>query len=248
LFPLGAKIFVTAKDDIDGLGGILELGRLRFVFLFLVFGLFARRLVLLAVSRRAKGALELKAVDRCVFGVDAPRALLLQDFFKLLLHGRLLAPRRMFHSRDEIVWLTLSGRTRKVPLAFVEAVDNVLVRDVGDGGPHIEETAGVGSEEFIALLLALGEVVPGSCSGYRPLEVADEDLLEAFPGVDGVVGESFQPSQRCRLQSHRKVDDFGSVGAASHLDGSGVTADPLLGACLPSYLVIPIGLKPSGYL
>jgi hypothetical protein len=132
LFPLGAKIFVTAKDDIDGLGGILELGRLRFVFLFLVFRLFARRLVLLAVSRRAKGALQLKAVDRCVFGVDAPRALLLQEFFKLLLRGRLLAPRRTFHSHDEIVWLALSGRTRKVPLAFVSPVVVVaLLVEVG---------------------------------------------------------------------------------------------------------------------
>jgi hypothetical protein len=112
--------------------------------------------------------------------------------------------------------------------AVVEAVDDVLLRDVGNGGPHIEETSGVGSEEFITLLLALGEVVPGSCSGYRPLEVVDENLLEAFPGVDGVIGEAFQPGQRCRLQSHRKVDDFGSVGAASHLNGSGVTAEPLL--------------------
>jgi hypothetical protein len=32
------------------------------------------------------------------------------------------------------------------------------------------------------LLLALGEVVPGSCSGYRPLEVVDENLLVAFCG------------------------------------------------------------------
>jgi hypothetical protein len=74
--------------------------------------------------------------------------------------------------------------------------------------------------------------VPGSCSANRPLEVADENLLEAFPGVDGVVVESFQPGQRCRLQSHRKVDDFGTVGATSHLNGSGVTAEPLLGGLL----------------
>jgi hypothetical protein len=81
-------------------------------------------------------------------------------------------------------------------------------------------------------LLALGEVVPGSYSGYRPLEVVDENLLEAFSGVDGIVGEAFQPSQRCSLQSHRKVDDFGSVGAASHLNSSGVIAEPLLGGLL----------------
>jgi hypothetical protein len=111
-------------------------------------------------------------------------------------------------------------------------VDDVLLRDVGDGGPHIEETAGVGPEEFVTLLLALSEVVPGSCMGYRPLEVVDENLLEALLGVDGVVGQAFQPGQRCRLQSHRKVDDFGSVGATSHLDGSGVTAEPLLGGLL----------------
>jgi hypothetical protein len=116
----------------NGLGGILELGCLRFIFLVLVFGLFARRLVLLAVSRGAKGALELKAVDRCVFGVDAPWALLLQELFKLLLRGRLLAPRRTFHSRDEIVWLAFSGRTRKVPLTFVSPVVVVaLLVEVG---------------------------------------------------------------------------------------------------------------------
>jgi hypothetical protein len=74
--------------------------------------------------------------------------------------------------------------------------------------------------------------VPGSCTGYRPLEVVDENLPEALPGVDGVVGEAFQPGQRCRLQSYRKVDDFGSVGAAGHLNGSGVTAEPLLGGLL----------------
>jgi hypothetical protein len=65
--------------------------------------------------------------------------------------------------------------------------------------------------------------VPGSCTGYRPLEVVDENLLEALPGVDGVVGEAFQPGQRCRLQSHRKVDN---------INGSGVTAEPLLGGLL----------------
>jgi hypothetical protein len=51
-----------------------------------------------------------------------PRALLLQELFKLLLRHRLLAPWGMIHSRDEIIWLALSGWTRTVPLAFVIAV------------------------------------------------------------------------------------------------------------------------------
>jgi hypothetical protein len=83
--------------------------------------------------------------------------------------------------------------------AVVEAVDDVLLEDVGDGSPHVEETASVRPKEFVSFLLALGEVVLSTCTSNRPLEVVDENLLEALPGVDGVVGEALQPGQRRRL-------------------------------------------------
>jgi hypothetical protein len=51
-----------------------------------------------------------------------PWALLLQELLELLLRHRLLAPRGTIHSRDEIIWLALSGWTRIVPLAFVITV------------------------------------------------------------------------------------------------------------------------------
>jgi hypothetical protein len=70
--------------------------------------------------------------------------------------------------------------------------------------------------------------VSSTCSGNRPLEVVDENLLEAFPGVNGVVGKALQLGQRRRLQSHREVDDFGGVQAPCHLDGGGVASKPLL--------------------
>jgi hypothetical protein len=77
-------------------------------------------------------------------------------------------------------------------------------------------------------LLALGEVVSSTGTGNRPLEVVDEDFLEAFPGVDGVVAEALQPCEWCRFQSHREVDGFGGVGTSRDFNGSGVATKPLL--------------------
>jgi hypothetical protein len=62
------------------------------------------------------------AIDGSVVGTWMPWALLLQELLKLLLCCRLLAPRRTIHSRDDIIWLTFPGWTRKVPLDFVIAV------------------------------------------------------------------------------------------------------------------------------
>jgi hypothetical protein len=39
--------------------------------------------------------------------------------------------------------------------AVLEAVDDVLISDVGDGGAHLEEAPGVGPQGLILLLLDL---------------------------------------------------------------------------------------------
>jgi hypothetical protein len=52
-----------------------------------------------------------------------------------------------------------------------------------------------------------------TCTGDRPLEVVDEYFLELLPGVDRVVAKALQPYERCRVISHREVDDLGDVGA-----------------------------------
>jgi hypothetical protein len=95
--------------------------------------------------------------------------------------------------------------------AVVEAVDDVVLRDVRDGGTDVEETTRVGPQKLITFLFALGKIVSSTCMGNRSLEIVDEDLLKSFPGVDGVAAEALQPSERCRIQSHRKVDDFGYI-------------------------------------
>jgi hypothetical protein len=57
-----------------------------------------------------------------MIGTWRPWAFLLQELLELFLHHCLLALRGMIHSRDEIIWLALSGWTRVVPLALVVAV------------------------------------------------------------------------------------------------------------------------------
>jgi hypothetical protein len=169
-----------------------------------IFGFFVRwLLVLLATTRIAECPPEMVAFDCRVIGTWMPWAFLLQELLELLLGHQLLASRGTIHSRDEIIWLALSGWTqivllalviavvmwmpqiaiiapreplphllfllepvvhhvakpcnsrRPVPLevsvdawigdAIVEAVNDVLLRDICNGGAEIEETACIGS-------------------------------------------------------------------------------------------------------
>ena len=68
----------------------------------------------------------------------------------------------------------------------MEAVDDVVVGDVGDGGAGVEESFEVRPQSFPALLLAQPEVVPSSWTMNRALKVVDEERLQVLPGVDGV--------------------------------------------------------------
>jgi hypothetical protein len=106
--------------------------------------------------------------------------------------------------------------------AVVEAVDDVVLRDVRDGGADVEEATCVGLQELVTFLFTLSKIVTSACTSDRSLEVVDGDLLESLPGVDGVVAEALQPRVRRRVQSHREVDDLGDVGAPCDLNGRGV--------------------------
>jgi hypothetical protein len=99
----------------------------------------------------------------------------------MLLHGSSRAP--------EVMVCVL----REEPV--LEAADNVLVGDVGDGGTHLEETPGVGPQGLVHLLLHLGQIVVSARSNHGSLEVVDEGSLEVLPGVDGVWLEAFKPSE-----------------------------------------------------
>jgi hypothetical protein len=106
--------------------------------------------------------------------------------------------------------------------AVVEAVDDVVLRDVRDGGANVEEVMSVGPQELVTFLFTLSKIVTSACASNRSLEVVDEDLLEPLPGVDGVVAEALQPRERRRVQSHREVDNLGDVRAPCDLNGRGV--------------------------
>jgi hypothetical protein len=202
VFPPGTEVSISPEDDVDSLQRILELLTVRFVPLVILFGFFVSWLVLLAVIGFAECPPEVVAINCRMIGTWMPWAFLLQELFELLLCCSLLASRRMIHSRDEVIWLVLSGWTQVVLLALVgmivicapqvaiiapreplshlflllgpvvhhvtkpynnflsippkvsvdawvddaiiEVVDDVFLRDIRNGGPHIEETACIG--------------------------------------------------------------------------------------------------------
>jgi hypothetical protein len=243
LVPPGTKILVSPKDDVDNLRSILKLKVAPVILLIIILGFFVcRLLVLLSTTGVAERPPKVVAVNGGVVGARMPWALFLQELLELLLRCRLLASRRTIDSRDDIIWLSFPGWTRKVPLAFVvavivwapqitiltpreplphflllfgpivhhitkarnslrpvppeipvdarvgdvivETISDVVLRDVGDGGVNVEETTCVGPQKLITFLLTLSKIVTSTCTRNRSLEVVDEDLLEALPGVD----------------------------------------------------------------
>jgi hypothetical protein len=106
--------------------------------------------------------------------------------------------------------------------AVLEAIDNVILRDVHDGGTNVEEVTCVGPQELVTFLFTLSKIVMSTCASNCSLEVVDEDPLEPLPGVNGVVAEALQPRERRRVQSHQEVDDLGDVRAPCDLNGRGV--------------------------
>jgi hypothetical protein len=96
---------------------------------------------------------------------------------------------------------------------ILEAADDVLIGDVGDGGSHLEEALGVGPQGLIHLLLNLRHVMMSTYSDDGSLEVVDEGPLEILPGVDGVWLETLEPSERHGFQGYREVECLGGVGS-----------------------------------
>jgi hypothetical protein len=61
--------------------------------------------------------------------------------------------------------------------AILEAINDVLIGDVGDGGVGVEEAPGVRPQGLVLLLLALRQVVTSTCSKHGALEVVNKDPL-----------------------------------------------------------------------
>jgi hypothetical protein len=72
-----------------------------------ILGFFVSRLlILLSTTGVAERPPKVVAVNDGMASARMPWALLLQEFLKLLLRRRLLAPRRTIDSRDDIIWLS----------------------------------------------------------------------------------------------------------------------------------------------
>jgi hypothetical protein len=98
--------------------------------------------------------------------------------------------------------------------AMLEATNNILIGDVGDGGVRLKEIPCARPQGLVHLLLHLGQVMASACPDHGSLEVVDEGPLEVLPLVDGVWLEAFKPHERCGLQSHWEVESFCRVGSS----------------------------------
>jgi hypothetical protein len=81
----------------------------------------------------------------------------------------------------------------------LEAADDIIISDVGDGCAHLEEMSGVGPQGLVHLLLHLGQIMVSTRSDHGSLEVVDEGPFEVLPQVDGVWLEAFKPREWCGL-------------------------------------------------
>jgi hypothetical protein len=61
----------------------------------------------------------------------------------------------------------------------MEAVDNILLRDVGDCGACVEETMSVGSQELVMFRFVLRQTVMSTCLSDRPLEVVGKTAFRS---------------------------------------------------------------------
>jgi hypothetical protein len=59
--------------------------------------------------------------------------------------------------------------------AVLEAVDDILIGEVGNGGAFVEEVLSVQPQGLVLLLLDLRQVMVSTCSKHGALEVVDED-------------------------------------------------------------------------
>jgi hypothetical protein len=64
--------------------------------------------------------------------------------------------------------------------AVVETIDDVVLRDVRDGGADVKEAMCVGPQKLVTFLLTLSKIMMSTCMSNRSLEVVNEDLLEAL--------------------------------------------------------------------
>jgi hypothetical protein len=96
--------------------------------------------------------------------------------------------------------------------AILEAADDILVSEFGNGGSHLEEMPGVGPQGLIHLLLDLGQIMMSTGSDHRSLKVVNEGPFEVLPRVNGVWFEAFKPSEWRGFQGHQEVECLGGVG------------------------------------
>ena len=86
-----------------------------------------------------------------------------------------------------------------------EGGDDLCFRDVGNIIPHLRKASDVAMEELGWLLVDAVQIMLGAWPCTHSHVVVGEDLLELFPGSDGIQGEA------CELVHHSWHEHDGKI-------------------------------------
>ena len=99
--------------------------------------------------------------------------------------------------------------------------DDLCFHDVGNRIPHLRKTFDVATEVLGWLLVDAVQIMLGAWLSARSHVVVGEDLLQLFPGFDGVRGKACEPVHHGWYEHDGKIvcHDTGVSPGSAHSSG-----------------------------
>jgi len=104
-----------------------------------------------------------------------------------------------------------------------EGSDDLSFRDVGNRIPHLKKASNVAAEELGWLLVDVVQFMLGARASACSHVVVGEDLLQLFPGSDGIWGKACEPVHGSCCEHDRKIVCPDTGVSSNGMDSSGVS-------------------------
>ena len=104
-----------------------------------------------------------------------------------------------------------------------EGGDDFSFRDVGNRIPHLRKASDVATEELGRLLVDAVQIMHGARPSTCSHVVVGEDLLQLFPGSDGIWGKACEPVHGGWREHDGKIVHHDTSVSSDGADSSGVS-------------------------
>ena len=127
------------------------------------------------------------------------------------------------HLVDSFWWLTIKfGAEVAVTESADEGGEDFCFRDVGNRIPHLGKSPDVATEELGRFLVDAIQIMLGARPSTCSHVVVGEDLLQLFPGSDGVRGKACELVRGGWREHDGKIDHHDTSVSSVGAHGSGV--------------------------